>query len=102
MITIERRIYRLELHLDSSKPWRMEQLCKDLCVKAERREPIQEDEWGTRGVLELWFQEIENDYMILHIQKKHSSHKKRYLQDLELLFSDLDNIKYIANYREIH
>jgi len=80
----------------------MEQLCKDLCVKAEQGDPIQEDQWGTRGVLELWFQEIKNDYIVLHIQKKHSSHKKRYLQDLELLLSDLDNIKYIANYQEIH
>ncbi len=102
MKTFEPRVYRIELHIDSSQPWSMEQLCKDLCIMVEQGETIQEDEWGARGVLELWFQEIEESDIVLHIQKKHFSHKKRYLNDLELFFCDLDNIDYIKNYEEIH
>ncbi len=101
MSTIEPRIYRLKLHIDSSIPWSMEQLCKDLSVTAEQREHIHEDEWGTRGVLELWFQKIEESNITLHIQKKHSSHKKKYLRDLEAFFCDLDKIDYVKSYEEI-
>ncbi|WP_026223552.1 hypothetical protein [Methylosarcina fibrata] len=101
MATVEPRIYRIVLHMDDSKPWSMQQLCKDLSVTAEQQEPIQEDEWGTRGVLELWFQEIEGSNITIHIQKKHSSHKKKYLKELEEFFSDLDNIDYLKDYEEI-
>ena len=101
MVTFEPRIYRIVLHMDDSKPWSMQQLCKDLSVTAEQQEPIQEDEWGTRGVLELWFQEIEGSNITIHIQKKHSSHKKKYLKELEEFFSDLDNIDYLKDYEEI-
>lgn len=76
MTAFEPRIYKIVLHIDDLKPWSMLQLCKDLCIKAEQEDPIQEDEWGIRGVLELWFQEIEGNYITLHIQKKHSSRNK--------------------------
>jgi len=101
MKTFEPRIYRVVLHIDDSKSWSMQQLCKDLFITAEQQEPIQEDEWGVRGVLELWFQEIENNNITLHIQKKHSTHKKKYLKDLEEFFCDLDNIDYLKNHEEI-
>lgn len=101
MAALEPRIYRLVLYFDDSKPWSMGHLCKDLCITAEQQEPIQEDEWGLRGVLELWFQEIERSNITLHIQKKHSSHKKKYLKELEEFFCDLDNIDYIMSYQEI-
>jgi hypothetical protein len=101
MATFEPRIYRIVLHMDDSKPWSMQKLCKDLFVTAEQREPIQEDEWGIRGVLELWFQEIEGSNITLHIQRKHSSHKKKYLKELEEFFSDLNNIDYLKDYEEI-
>ena len=55
----------------------------------------------TRRVLELWFQKIKECNISLHIQKKHSSHKKKYLKDLEKFFYDLDNIHYIKSYEEI-
>lgn len=89
------------LYIDDSKSWGMQQLCKDLFVTAEQQEPIQEDEWGVRGVLELWFQKIGDNNITLHIQKKHSTHKKKYLKDLEEFFCDLDNIDYLKNYEEI-
>ncbi|MEC4747063.1 hypothetical protein U2W12_01090 [Methylomicrobium sp. Wu6] len=79
----------------------MQQLCNDLGITAEQREPIKEDEWGIRGVLELWFQEIDGNHITLHIQKKHSPHKKKYLKDLEEFFCDLDNLDYLKNYEEL-
>jgi hypothetical protein len=42
---------------------------KDLCIMAEQQKPIQKDEWGIRGVLELWFQEIEVNSITLHIRR---------------------------------
>lgn len=79
----------------------MQHLCNDLYITAEQQAPIMEDQWGIRGLLELWFQEIEGDSITLHIQKKHSSRKKKYLKDLEEFFCDLDNIDYIKSYQEI-
>lgn len=101
MTALEPRIYRLVLYFDASKPWDMQHLCKDLCIMAEQQDPIQEDEWGIRGVLELWFQEIEENRLTLHIQKKHSFRKKKYLKELEEFFCDLDHIDYIKSYQEI-
>jgi len=101
MTTFEPKIYRVVLHIDDSKPWSMQQLCKDLFIMAEQQEPIQEDEWGVRGVLELWFQEIESYSITLHIQKKHSTQKKKYLKDLEDFFCDLNNINYLKSYEVI-
>lgn len=86
MTVLELRIYRLILYFDTLKSWNVQNLCKDLGTMPEQQEPIQEDEWGIRGVLELWFQEIEESSLTLHIQKKHSSHKKKYLKDLEEFF----------------
>jgi hypothetical protein len=76
---------------------------KDLCIMAKQQKPIQKDEWGIRGVLELWFQEIEVNSITLHIQKKHSARQQRYLKDLQEFFRDLDNIDYIKSksYQEI-
>ncbi|MBN1517041.1 hypothetical protein JXA32_10795 [Candidatus Sumerlaeota bacterium] len=101
METIEPRIYRLKLRFDESKPWSMKQLCSDLAITAEQQEPIHEDKWGLRGLLELWFQEINKNEIILHIQKKHSSYKRKYLEDLRKFFSDLDQVAYIQGYEEI-
>jgi len=101
MTVLEPRIYRLILYFDTLKPWSVQNLCKNLGIIAEQQEPIHEDEWGIRGVLELWFQEIEKSSITLHIQKKHSSRNKKYLKDLEEFFYDLDNIDYIKSYQEI-
>lgn len=79
----------------------MQKLSTDLGISAEQQEPIKEDEWGIRGVLELWFQEIEDSNITLHIQKKHSFHKKTYLKDLEEFFHDLGNLDYLKKYEEI-
>ena len=95
------RIQRIVLHIDDSKPWNMQQLCNDLNIAAEQQEPIKEDEWGIRRLLELWFQEIEGSKISLHIQKKYSSYNKKYLKDLEEFFCDLDNLDYLKNYEEI-
>lgn len=101
MAVLEPRIYRIVLHFADSKPWNMQQLCNDLGITAEQQESIEEDEWGIRGVLELWFQEIEGSSITLHIQKKHSYRKKTYLKDLEAFFCDLDNLDYVKKYEEI-
>ncbi len=99
--SFEPRIYRLVLYIDGSRPWSLQRLCEDLCVIPEQENLIREDQWGIRGVLELWFQEIEGGSLTFHIQKKHSTRKDRYLKDLEEFFCDLDNLDYIKNYEEI-
>lgn len=101
MLALEPKIYRIILYFDDSKPWNMQKLCGDLNIMAEQREPIMEDEWGIKGVLELWFQEIEGSNITLHVQKKHSSRNKKYLKELEEFFCDLDNLEYLKKYEEI-
>ena len=101
MSALEPKIYRVVLHFDDTKPWNMQRLCNDLGITAEQQEPIKEDEWGIRGLLELWFQEIEGSNITLHIQKKHSSLKKKYLKELEEFFCDLDNLDHLKKYEEI-
>jgi hypothetical protein len=101
METLEPRIYNLVIHFDSKEQKNILRLCKDLRIVAEQQEPIKEDEWGLRGILEFWFLKIENSKLTLHIQKKHSTRKKAYLKELEEFFQELDNLDYVKGYEEV-
>lgn len=99
---LEPRVYELKITFSDGLPWTLEKLCHDLSIRPEQSQPIGEDDWGLRDRLELWFLEVDENALVLHVQKKHSTSKKKYLEDLETFLCDMDALDYVANCEEIN
>jgi hypothetical protein len=98
---IEPRPYRLRINLNPQKSCSIDWLCEQLGIQPENTERIKEDDWGVKGHIELWFQEITEQHLVVHIQKKHSTHKRKYLEQLEELFNEFDRNGCIRSYKNI-
>ncbi|MDA3898281.1 MAG: hypothetical protein PF482_19265 [Desulfobacteraceae bacterium] len=99
---VEPRPYRLQIDINPQKSWNINRFCEQLCIiHPESTKQITEDNWGIKGHIELWFQEIDENHFIIHIQKKHSTHKRKYLEQLEELFKNFDRNECIRSYKEI-
>jgi hypothetical protein len=61
----------------------------------ENANEIGEDDWGHRGYLELWFQEITGKCITLHIQKQRNKTAKKYMESLQQFFDDLYSLEYV-------
>jgi hypothetical protein len=62
---------------------------------------IDEDGWGICQRLELWFQVIEEERIVLHIQKPFRSHDRKYVEDLQNFFKRLKDLEYVEHLKEI-
>lgn len=101
MKNIQPRIYTIKIVFDQAKEWEIADLARRLDITPERADRIEEDGWGIRNSLEIWFQEIGKNHIVIHIQKKHYTHDRKYCQQLEEFFSDLEQIDFIESVIEL-
>ena len=97
---IEPRIYRIEIRFNKSNSC-LQHMCADLEIEPENATKIDKDGWGICQQLELWFQEIEEERIVLHIQKPHGRHSRKYVEDLQNFFKRLKNLEYVEDLKEI-
>ena len=76
-------------------------MCADLEIEPENATKIDEDGWGICQQLELWFQEIEEERIVLHIQKPRGRHNRKYVEDLQKFLKRLKNLEYVEHLKEI-
>ena len=95
MKALEPKIYLIQVFFKQADSRQIDRLCRDLGITPETATEIGEDDWGLRGNLELWFQEITDKSITLHIQKQHSKSVKKYIENLQHFFDDLDSLEYV-------
>ena len=76
-------------------------MCADLKIEPENAATIDEGDWGVCQQLELWFQEIDEQRIVLHIQIPHGRHNRKYVEDLQKFFKGLKKLEYVEHLREI-
>jgi hypothetical protein len=91
---LEARIYSMEVLFKPHHP-PLAQFARDLGVAPELIPEIEEDSWGTRDSLEIWFQEIDGRKLTLQIQRAHFKHKETYVADLERFLANVDALPYV-------
>jgi len=95
---LEARIYYAEILFKQTEP-PLGQFAKDLNIIPEMVSEMEEDSWGIRGSLEIWFQETHGRKLNLHIQRSHFKHKETYVRDLQSLLEDVESLEYIEQVR---
>ena len=68
------------------------QFARDLNIVPELVPEIEEDSWGTRDSLEIWFQEIDGRKLTLSIQRAHFKRKETYVRDIENFLGDIETL----------
>lgn len=101
MKAIEPKIYLIQVFFKQADPHQIDRLCRDLGITPENATEIGEDDWGLRGYLELWFQEITDNSIILHIQKQRNKSAKKYIENLQHFFCDLEALEYVERIVDI-
>jgi hypothetical protein len=91
----EARSYGADIVFTKSPPPPLRRLARDLNIVPELVPEIKEDSWGTRGSLEIWFQEIDGPKLTVQVQRAHFKHKETYIEDLQSLFDDLEALPYV-------
>ncbi|MBN2138981.1 MAG: hypothetical protein JW720_14325 [Sedimentisphaerales bacterium] len=91
---LEPRVYVVEVLFKQQKPPLMQFAC-DLNIGPELAPEIEEDSWGTRGSLEIWFMEIQGRKLTLSIQRAHFKRKETYLRDLKSFLHDMESLSYV-------
>jgi hypothetical protein len=91
---LEARIYSVEVLFKPHRP-PLAQFGRDLGIAPELVPEIEEDSWGTRDSLEIWFQEIDGRKLTISIQRVHFKHKEIYVRDLECFLSDIEALPYV-------
>ncbi|MEI8573064.1 hypothetical protein U737_05280 [Methylomonas sp. LW13] len=95
MKPLEPKIYILKVFFKQSDFLQVKRLCSDLGIMPENTNEIGEDDWGHRGYLELWFQEVTDKSITLHIQKQRNKTAKKYMENLQQFFDDLYSLEYV-------
>ena len=91
---LEARPYSAEVLFQQLRP-PLAQFARDLNVVPELVPEIEEDSWGTRDSLEIWFQEINGPKLTLSIQRAHYKRKDTYIRDLRDFFEAVEALTYI-------
>ena len=91
---MEARIYSAGILFKQHEP-PLGQFAKDLNIVPEFVPEIEEDSWGTRGSLEIWFQMIHGRKLTLHIQRAHFKRKETYVRDLQSFLEDAESLTYV-------
>jgi hypothetical protein len=91
---LEAGIYSVEVLFKPRQP-PLAQFARDLDIVCESVPEIEEDSWGTRDSLEIWFQEIDGRKLIISIQRAHFKHKATYISDLERFLADIKALPYV-------
>jgi len=100
MKNIEARTYRIQILF--KKIVNIKTFCHDLSIRPENTTEISEDKWGLRDYLELWFQEITDNRIVLHIQKQYYKSDRKYIENLQQFFEAIDSLDYVENIVEIN
>lgn len=101
MKVLEPKIYLIQIFFKQPDSHQIDRLCRDLGVTPENATEIGEDDWGLRGYLELWFQEITDKSITLHIQRQRNKSAKKYIENLQHFFEDLDALEYVERIVDI-
>jgi hypothetical protein len=91
---LEARVYAVDILFKQQKS-PLTQFARDLNIIPELMPEIEEDSWGTRGSLEIWFMEIQGRKLILNIQRAHFKRKETYLRDLQSFLEDVESLTYV-------
>jgi len=91
---LEARVYFAEVLFKQHRP-PLAQFARDLNIVPELVPEIEEDSWGTRGSLEIWFQEINGQKLTLNIQRAHFKRKETYVRGLENFLGDIETLTYV-------
>jgi hypothetical protein len=91
---LEPRVYRIEVLFKQQKP-PLTQFARSLNVVPELVPEIEEDSWGTRNSLEVWFMDIQDRKLTLNIQRAHFRRKETYLRDLQSFLQDIKSLSYV-------
>ena len=91
---LEARIYSVDVLFKPHRP-PLGQFGRDLDIVSESVPEIEEDSWGIRGSLEIWFQEIDSRKLTISIQRAHFKHKEIYVRDLERFLADVEALPYV-------
>lgn len=91
---LEARVYSAEVFFKQHRP-PLAQFARDLGIVPELVLEIEEDSWGTRDSLEIWFQEIDGRKLTLSIQRAHFKRKETYVRDLECFLGDIECLPYV-------
>jgi hypothetical protein len=91
---LEARIYSAEILFKQHEP-SLVQFAKNLNIVPEIVSEIEEDSWGTRGSLEIWFQETHGRKLTLHIQRAHFRRKETYVRDLQSFLKRVESLEYV-------
>jgi len=92
--SLEARIYSVEVLFEPHRP-PLAQFTGDMGIVPESVPEIEEDSWGTRDSLEIWFQEIDSRKLTISIQRAHFKHKETYVSDLERFLGDVEALPYV-------
>jgi len=91
---LEARPYSAEVLFQQHRP-PLAQFARDLNIVPELVPEIEEDSWGTRASLEIWFQEINGPKLTFSIQRAHFKRKETYVRDLESFLGDIETLTYV-------
>jgi len=91
---LEARVYSAEILFKQQKP-PLTQFAQDLNIVPNLVPEIEEDSWGTRGSLEIWFQKIHGPKLTLNIQRAHFKRKETYVRDLQSFLEDVESFTYV-------
>jgi hypothetical protein len=91
---LEPRVYTIEVVFKQQKP-PLTEFARHLNIVPELVPEIEEDSWGTRNSLEVWFMDIQGRKLTLNIQRAHFKRKETYLRDLGSFLQDIESLSYV-------
>jgi len=94
MSTFKAKIYSAEIVFTHPPP-SLRQFAQDLDITPESPFGIEQDSWGARDSLEIWFQRIDGQKLTLHIQRAHFKRNETYIKDLQSFFDEADALEYV-------
>jgi len=95
-LSLEARPYSAEVLFQQHRP-PLARFARDLNIVPELVPEIEEDSWGTRESLEIWFQAIDGRKLNIIIQRAHFKRKDTYVRDLKRLLEDIEALPYVQH-----
>jgi len=92
------RIYSAAILFRQHEP-PLGQFAEDLNIVPEIVSEIEEESRGTRGSLEISFQETHGRKLNLHIQRAHFKRRETCVHDLQSLLEDVESLEYLEQVR---
>jgi hypothetical protein len=90
---LEPRIYSVEVIFTQLPS--LSRFARDPNITPDASPEIEEDSWGILDSLEIWFQEVDERGLTLHIQRAHFKRHETYIKDLQHFLEDIIALEYV-------